>query len=81
MASIRIDDKKCEGSKCSLCAYACPTNVFSIENGDISIKSPDSCKLCDRCMEVCPKAAISIERVEIKLFQGLVSKRNRYVTL
>lgn len=81
MAYIKIDYKNCEGSKCSLCAYACPTNVFSIENGNISIKSPDSCKLCDRCIEVCPTSVITIKRVKINLFQGLTPKRNGYVTL
>lgn len=81
MANIKIDYKNCEGSKCSLCAYACPTNVFSIEKDGISIKSPDSCKLCDRCMEVCPEAAITIKRVKIKIFAGIISKRNKNVSL
>ncbi len=82
MASIKIDYKSCEGSKCGACAYACPTNVFSIENENISIKSPDSCKLCNRCMEVCPTSAITIKRVEIiKIFEGMVRNRNKNAIL
>lgn len=60
LANIKIDYKSCEGVKCGMCAYVCPTNVFSIEEDSISIKSPDSCKLCDRCMEVCPTAALKL---------------------
>lgn len=80
MANIRIDYKKCEGVKCSVCAYACPTNVFTIKEDEISINSPDSCKLCNRCMEVCPKAAITIKRAEF-VFESIISKRNRHVNL
>lgn len=82
MANVKIDYKKCEGIKCSVCAYACPTNVFSIEEDGISIKSPDSCKLCGRCMEVCLEAAITIKRIELfKVFGGMISKGNRNVSL
>ena len=71
MAIIKLDHKNCEGSNCGACAYACPTNVFSIEEDDISVKSPDFCKLCNVCLEVCPHAAISIEKIEIvEIFEG-----------
>ncbi len=59
---IIVDPDKCEGSKCGACACICPTNVFTLENGSVSIKSPDYCKLCYNCMEICPNAAITIKR-------------------
>ncbi|HTX60934.1 MAG TPA: 4Fe-4S binding protein [Methanobacterium sp.] len=62
MVRIMIEKKLCEGSNCGACAYACPTNVFCIEEDDVSIKSPDYCKLCNVCLEICPKAAITIEK-------------------
>jgi len=62
MALIVLDYKNCEGSKCGACAYVCPTNVFTIEEGTISIKSPDFCKLCGNCLEICPHAALNIKR-------------------
>lgn len=72
MASVKLDHKNCEGSNCGACAYACPTNVFSIEEEDISVKSPDSCKLCNICLDVCPKAAITIERIQLmKIFSEI----------
>lgn len=80
MANIKIDYKSCEGVKCGVCAYACPTNVFTIKKDEISINTPDSCKLCNRCMEVCPKAAITIKRTEI-IFEDIISEQNRHAAL
>ncbi len=60
--SIKIDPDRCQGSSCGACACICPTNVFTIENELIDIKSPDYCKLCGKCMETCPYAAISVEK-------------------
>ncbi|MGV8143604.1 MAG: ATP-binding protein [Methanothermobacter sp.] len=72
MARIRLDHKNCEGSNCGACAYACPTNVFSFEEDDISVKSPDFCKLCNVCLEVCPQSAITIEKIELaEIFDGV----------
>lgn len=60
MINIELDQGKCEGSKCSGCAYVCPTNVFAIKNDEISINSPQYCKLCYNCLEICPKSVIKI---------------------
>ena len=31
MVNIILDHDKCQGSDCGVCAYVCPTNVFSIK--------------------------------------------------
>jgi NAD-dependent dihydropyrimidine dehydrogenase PreA subunit len=58
--NILRDYEKCDGSKCGACACICPTNVFTIEEGNVSIKSPEYCKLCCNCLEICPNGAITI---------------------
>ncbi|PKL66945.1 MAG: ferredoxin [Methanobacteriales archaeon HGW-Methanobacteriales-1] len=63
MIQIIVDSNKCEGSKCGTCACICPTNVFTVQNGSITIKSPDYCKLCYKCMEICPNAAIAVNKI------------------
>lgn len=60
--NIRINQSKCKGAECGICAYICPTNVFSLEGNTLSVKSPEYCKLCCKCIEICPKQAISIEK-------------------
>jgi NAD-dependent dihydropyrimidine dehydrogenase PreA subunit len=62
--NILLDYKKCEGSKCGACACACPTNVFTLEEGSVSIKSPEYCKLCGNCLEICPYGAINIVEID-----------------
>ncbi|AEG19015.1 4Fe-4S dicluster domain-containing protein [Methanobacterium paludis] len=61
LIDIALDHEHCEGSKCGGCAYVCPTNVFSIKKDKISINSPQYCKLCYNCLEICPKAVINIK--------------------
>ncbi|MCK9151955.1 4Fe-4S ferredoxin [Methanobacterium alcaliphilum] len=62
IVNIQLDEDKCQGSKCGICACICPTNVFTVESDKICIKSPDYCKFCFKCMEICPNAALSITR-------------------
>lgn len=48
--------------KCGLCAKACPFNFFPPENaGDGVFRNPD-CMHCRRCIERCPKHALSLEK-------------------
>ncbi len=63
MVNILLDYKKCEGSKCGACACTCPTNVFTLEEGNVSIKSPEYCKLCGNCLEICPYGALNIVKI------------------
>lgn len=65
MSFVSINHKNCKGSKCAACAYICPTNVFTIEKNIIYVTSPDSCKLCGDCLEICSNKAINIKRSEI----------------
>ncbi len=62
--NISLDYGKCEGSGCGACACICPTNVFTINKGNVSIKSPEYCKLCGNCLEICPYGAIEIEEID-----------------
>jgi NAD-dependent dihydropyrimidine dehydrogenase PreA subunit len=66
--NILMDYKKCEGSKCGACAFICPTNVFTLEDSSVSIKSPEYCKLCGNCLEICPNRAITILEINGNLY-------------
>ena len=57
MIDIILDQNRCQGSKCAKCAYVCPNNVFTI-NDVVTVTSPVYCKMCQECLEICPKAAI-----------------------
>ncbi|WP_286243742.1 4Fe-4S dicluster domain-containing protein [Methanobacterium ferruginis] len=61
MIILKLDKKDCEGATCGKCAYVCPNNVFTIEKDEIIITSPNYCKFCKECLEVCPTAAINIK--------------------
>lgn len=65
IAEISLDKQRCIGSKCSLCAYVCPTNVFTIKLKRVKVASPQYCKLCYECMEVCPYTALHIKQIKM----------------
>ena len=58
MIDIILDQNRCQGSKCAKCAYVCPNNVFTINYDVVTVTSPAYCKMCQECLEICPKAAI-----------------------
>ena len=60
MINIILDEKLCIGSKCSKCAYVCPSNVFTTRDDVVKVTSPLYCKMCKECLEICPKTAIMI---------------------
>lgn len=62
-----MNSDKCQGSKCGLCAYVCPTNVFVIKENKIFINSPQYCKLCYECLEMCPDNVLDLKLKEIIL--------------
>jgi len=67
IADIQLDHRKCKGENCGKCAYVCPTNVFTINEDKISIRSPEYCKMCGECLEICPSSAISLKKLKIIL--------------
>lgn len=48
-------------SKCSLCAYFCPTGCLDIADGSITIDAA-SCLECGICVTVCPSSVFSLPR-------------------
>jgi polyferredoxin len=53
---VRIDPEKC--SECNLCSKACPT--FSIDGESIEAGKPRiTCTKCGKCVDSCPKEAVS----------------------
>lgn len=64
MIVLKLDKTHCDGAKCAKCAYVCPNNVFTIEVDSVIITSPNYCKFCKECLEVCPHAAINIKACE-----------------
>ncbi|OPX58150.1 MAG: Ferredoxin [Methanobacterium sp. PtaB.Bin024] len=64
MIIAKLNEKNCEGPECGKCAYVCPINMFTIRNDSVILTNPDYCKFCKKCLEVCPNAAITIQRVQ-----------------
>ena len=48
--------------KCGLCAKACPFGFFPPEGARDGVFRDPDCMLCRRCIEQCPKQALSMER-------------------
>ncbi len=38
------------------CAEVCPTDVFEVEDGELTIVNLEECTLCNACVEACPGA-------------------------
>jgi len=62
--NLTLDHDECQGSECEACAYVCPTNVFVIKENKICVYSPQYCKLCYECLEICPTTALNLKKLE-----------------
>jgi len=52
VAEIEIDDERC--TACAECVKACPSDVFEIEGGKLTIVDVNACILCGDCVKACP---------------------------
>lgn len=55
-SKLKIDREKCVG--CKICAALCPMSNLKPENGSIQIGN--RCTMCYRCVNHCPKQAITL---------------------
>lgn len=56
MATIEIDDRKCNG--CGACLSSCPVGAIELENELAGVN--ENCNLCQACLDVCPEGAIHL---------------------
>ncbi|MBP6941415.1 MAG: 4Fe-4S binding protein [Syntrophorhabdaceae bacterium] len=54
-----ISQEKCTG--CKECIYICPYDVFTDEDGIVSIPRPEDCIECASCVDNCPEHAIYMD--------------------
>ncbi|MFQ5883898.1 MAG: DNA-directed RNA polymerase subunit D, partial [Thermoplasmata archaeon] len=57
---IKVDQKKWDGDE--TCIEVCPTDVFKIEKGKITVKNSEVCILCMLCEEACGKGCVEIDK-------------------
>ncbi len=55
--TVRVDPKMCDG--CEICADKCFVAAIDMKNGKAAIGT--DCKGCGRCVEVCPRNAITLK--------------------
>jgi len=62
-------DSDCNG--CGLCVKICPMNNLEFANNEV--KQKDNCTLCYRCVNACPKKAITvfIHNKPVKQYKGI----------
>lgn len=53
----RVDKEKC--IDCGKCEDVCPSEVYSMDKGELEIILPDDCIFCNGCIPVCPTNALS----------------------
>ncbi len=53
-----IAPEKC--TKCGECVDTCPYEVFTEEDGEVTVTTPEDCIECTACVDSCPHDAISM---------------------
>jgi len=54
-----IEEHSCD--RCGECVGICPYDVFSRDNGEIIVLTPEDCIECTSCIEQCPGKAIYMD--------------------
>jgi ferredoxin len=54
-----ISQEICNG--CRECIRICPYDVFSDDNGTVSVSRPEDCIECTSCVDSCPVQAIYMD--------------------
>lgn len=63
---IIFQEEKCNG--CGLCARGlCFVDAITLEDGEIK-RNMEKCRICGRCVEICPKGALEIE-IQVDAFK------------
>ena len=58
VVSLALDREKCVG--CGMCLVVCPHEIFSMNNGHVSIGNRDLCMECGACARNCPAEAVTV---------------------
>jgi len=61
MVKIVIDYESCDGKDCAECVDGCPMEIIVINGDKIDIQNMENCSLCELCLDVCPREAVSIK--------------------
>ena len=61
VSSVRPYISKETCTECKECIDICPYDVFTDENGTVSISRPEDCIECTSCVDNCPEGAIYMD--------------------
>jgi anaerobic carbon-monoxide dehydrogenase iron sulfur subunit len=70
--AIAIDEAKCDA--CGLCIERCPYGSISLPTEKKTAIVCDMCKGEPKCVELCPKNALSFNYINEKSFQGRIKR-------
>ena len=64
VAEIEVDEDRC--TDCADCVKACPTGVFTIEEGKLRVVDVNACTICGECEKACPvdPSAVSVRALD-----------------
>jgi len=63
VAKVELNPTKCDSG--GSCLETCPKRVFERDKkGEIVVKNPENCNLCNACVEVCELGALRVSPIE-----------------